>query len=621
VVGIAREVAVLTNAELEMPETEAWPVTQQATQSVRVEDAQACPVYRGCLIKGVNPLASTPLWMQERLRRAGVRPLQFLVDVTNYVLLELGQPLHAFDATKLTGDVCVRQSLADETLVLLDGREITLKEGTLVIADASGPIALAGVMGGEATAVSDQTVDVFLECAFFAPIAISGRARQYGLHTDASQRYERGVDPQMQARALQRAVALVLEIAGGEAGPETDITTSANLPSRAPITLQSDTVEQVLDMVVPAEEIVQKLTGLGCVVEQIADGWQVVPPSHRFDLAIEADLVEEIARLIGYDNLPARLPALPANPLLPSETRLSEMSIKQILANLGMQEVITYSFVSEELQSLVDPDCQPLRLKNPISADMSDMRTSLWPGLLRAARYNHNRRQSQICLFEVGQVFRGSLEGVLNQGVCVGGLWCGDATPEQWAAERRAVDFYDLKGLLETFLAACGHSQARFTLEPHPALHPGQSALIQLPGGGAGWAGRVHPTVEKKLGFDDAVYVFELPLEIVASVNLPCFQPVSRFPAVRRDLSVVLAETVAVEAVCDVVRLACGDLLKQVNVFDVFRGGSVAEDQKSLAMALTFQSAERTLDETSVNTCIERVVERLREDMGATLRD
>jgi phenylalanyl-tRNA synthetase beta chain len=297
------------------------------------------------------------------------------------------------------------------------------------------------------------------------------------------------------------------------------------------------------------------------------------------------------------------------------------MSIKQILANLGMQEVITYSFVSEELQSLVDPDCQPLRLKNPISADMSDMRTSLWPGLLRAARYNHNRRQSQICLFEVGQVFRGSLEGVLNQGVCVGGLWCGDATPEQWAAERRAVDFYDLKGLLETFLAACGHSQARFTLEPHPALHPGQSALIQLPGGGAGWAGRVHPTVEKKLGFDDAVYVFELPLEIVASVNLPCFQPVSRFPAVRRDLSVVLAETVAVEAVCDVVRLACGDLLKQVNVFDVFRGGSVAEDQKSLAMALTFQSAERTLDETSVNTCIERVVERLREDMGATLRD
>jgi phenylalanyl-tRNA synthetase beta chain len=620
VLGIAREVAVLTSAELVLPATEAWVAKHDAKCPVEVQDTAACPMYRGCLIRGVNPQAPTPLWMQERLRRAGVRPLQVLVDITNYVLLELGQPLHAFDAGKLSGAVIVRQAKAGETLVLLDEREVKLGGDTLVIADESGPIALAGVMGGAATAVSEETVDVFLECAYFTPTAILGRARQYGLHTDASQRFERGVDPELQERGLQRAVALLVEFAGGQPGPEVAVCTPSTLPQRGEIVLRHDTVRQVLDLVVSGEIIEAKLAGLGCQLKGIDGGWHVKPPSHRFDLAIEADLVEEVARLIGYDNLPAKLPALAANPLLPSETKLPQATVQRILANLGMQEVITYSFVSEDLQSLVDPDCQPLRLKNPISADMSDMRTSLWPGLLRAALYNQNRRQTQICLFEVGQVFRGSLDGSLNQGVCVGGLWCGDAVPEQWGQPRRAVDFYDLKGLLEQFWSVCGHRNIRFTPEHHPALHPGQSALIQLPGG-AGWAGRVHPVIEKKLGFDDAVFVFELPLEVVTAVNLPRFQAVSRFPAVRRDLAVVVAEAVSVEAVCDLVRVASGDLLKHVTVFDVFRGGSVAEGQKSLALALTLQSAERTLDEPTVNRCITVVIEKLQKELGAVLRD
>lgn len=621
VLGISREVAALTGAEHVMPDIQGWVAEHDAVQSVKVEDTEGCPSYRGCVVKGVDPLAPTPLWMQERLRRSGVRPLQFLVDVTNYVLLELGQPLHAFDANKLEGDVCVRQADADESLVLLDEKEVSLNPGTLVIADARGPIALAGVMGGASTAVDEQTTDVFLECAYFSPLAIVGRARQYGLHTDASQRFERGVDPQLQERALQRVVALLVEHAGGRPGPEIVVSTPAALPVRAAIKLLAKTVEQVLDLQLPGEVIVEKLGRLGCTLEVVEGGWMVTPPSHRFDLAIEADLVEEVARLVGYDNLPARLPELRANPLLQSEATVSKVMVQRVLADLGMQEVITYSFVSEDLQALVDPDCQPLRLQNPISADMSDMRTSLWPGLLRAALYNQNRRQSQICLFEVGQVFRGSLDGALNQGVCVAGLWCGDAVPEQWGAKRRLVDFYDLKGLLEQFLSVCGHGRVRFTPEFHPALHPGQSALLQLPGGGAGWAGRVHPVIEKKLGFDNAVYVFELPLEVVTAVNLPCFQAVSRFPAVRRDLAVVVEEKISAEAVCDVVRLACSDLLKHVTVFDVFRGGSVAEGHKSLALALTLQSADRTLDDLAVNACVERAVAQLGADLNASLRE
>lgn len=621
VLGIAREVAVLTGAEFALPEPEAWAPQHDTAYPVSVKDVEACPTYLGCLVRGVDPKAPTPLWMQERLRRSGVRPLQILVDVTNYVLLELGQPLHAFDANKLQGGISVRQSSPEESLVLLDEREVTLNEGTLVIADERGPIALAGVMGGNSTAVDENTTDVFLECAYFSPLAIVGRARQYGLHTDASQRYERGVDPQLQARAMRRAVALLVEIAGGQPGPETAVTTPSALPVRAPITLLAKTVEEVLDLQLADDAIVEKLSGLGCALTSIEGGWSVQPPSHRFDMAIEADLVEEVARLVGYDNLPAKLPALDANPLLPSESIVSKATVQRILADLGMQEVITYSFVSEDLQALLDPDCQPLRLKNPISSDMSDMRTSLWPGLLRTALYNQNRRQTQICLFEVGQVFRGSLDGVLNQGVCVGGLWCGDAIAEQWGDARRPVDFYDLKGLLERFLSACGHDQVQFTAERHPALHPGQSALIQLPGGGAGWAGRVHPVIEKKLGFDDAVYVFELPLEVVTAVNLPCFQTVSRFPAVRRDLAVVVEEVTTVSAIYDVVKLSCGDLLKEVSVFDVFRGGSVAEGHKSLALALTLQSAERTLDDATVNDCVSKAVEQLRTTLNATLRE
>ncbi|MEJ2742324.1 MAG: phenylalanine--tRNA ligase subunit beta [Gammaproteobacteria bacterium] len=595
---------------------------------VRVADSSACPVYRGCLIKGVNARRETPLWMRERLRRSGLRPVQALVDITNYVLLELGQPLHAFDANKLSGEVHVRFARPGETMVLLDQKDITLAADNLIIADDSGPIALAGIMGGLHTAIDEDTTDVFLECAHFSPASMIGRARQHGLHTDASHRFERGVDPGLPARALQRTVELIQAIVGGQAGPETTVLDERNTAARASIMLTAASLKSVLDVTIPAELVEKKLRALGCRVDPLEAQWRVTPPSHRFDLAIEEDLIEEVARLYGYDKLPAVLPIAPVSPVLSSERTLSTTRLQQIMAASGFQEVITYSFVSEELQSLVDPERVPLRLRNPISSEMSVMRTSMWPGLLRAAAYNQNRRHTSIRLFEIGQVFRGQLEeGALHQDVWVGGLWTGEAQPEQWDLPRRAVDFYDLKGKIESILLACGHTvdgqmSFRFVPEVHPALHPGQSARVcALNGTSVGWAGRLHPVVEKKLGFDGAVFVFELPLEWIESINLPQFKAVSRLPSVRRDIAVVVSEAVSVGSVQAIIRAECGALIKDVRVFDVFRGASVPEGKKSLALGVTLQSAERTLTESDVSGCFEQVIQRLRKDLGAQLRE
>jgi phenylalanyl-tRNA synthetase beta chain len=619
--GLAREVGALYAAPVERVQVAVIAASHDAVLPVEIVAPQACPRYLGRVLRNVDLSRPTPLWMVERLRRADVRSIDAAVDITNYVMLELGQPMHAFDLKQINGGIRVRMAEEGEKLVLLGGQEITLRADTLVIADHHHALAIAGVMGGESSGVTAQTCELFLEAAFFDTIALAGKARSYGLHTDSSHRFERGVDSQLTHEAMQRATGLLLEIVGGEAGPVIEVASQVHLPNVAPITLRSERVEQMLGMAMEASEIERLLGALGLgVVASGAGQWTVTVPSHRFDISIEVDLIEELARLHGYNRLPVRYPQARLAPQRKAEAAVELPALRRLMVARGYQEAITYSFIDPKMFELFNPGMAPLMLANPISADMAAMRSSLWPGLVKALQYNLNRQQTRVRMFESGLRFVGQLEG-LQQQAMLAGVICGSRLPESWGHGREAVDFYDLKADVEALLACAGSAdEFSFMAGEHPALHPGQTARIERDGRLVGFIGAMHPELAKTLGIDQSVFLFELVLAEIASGRMPKFSELSRFPEVRRDLALLADREVAASVLLDAIRGAAGENLTDLKLFDVYHGKGIDPHRKSLAVGLTWQHPSRTLNDDEVNANIQNILSLLEQKFNATLR-
>ena len=624
IIGVARDVAVLNKLPLIEPEMAAVAATINDTLSISVEAAEACPRYLGRVVKGINVKAPTPLWMKEKLRRCGIRSIDAVVDVTNYVLLELGQPMHAFDLDRIDGGIVVRLAQEGETLTLLDGNEAKLKADTLVIADHHKALAMGGIFGGEHSGVNDETRNVLLECAFFSPLSITGRARRHGLHTDASHRYERGVDPALQYKAMERATRLLIDLCGGEAGPVIDVTSEAHLPKPATITLRRSKLDRLIGHHIEDALVGDILRRLGCEVTDGQDEWTAVAPSWRFDMEIEEDLVEEVARVYGYNSIPDE--PVQAG-LVMGDHREADLSLKRVktmLVDKGYQEVITYSFVDPKIQQLLHPGEEHLILPSPISSEMSAMRLSLLTGLLNTVVYNQNRQQSRVRIFETGLRFVPDTQADLGirQDLMLAGAICGNRYEEHWDLARNSVDFYDLKGDLESVLELTGKlSDIEFRAASNPALHPGQSAAVYLQGECIGFIGVVHPELERKLSLNGRTLVFEVLWNKVADRVVPEAQEVSRFPANRRDIAVVVAENVPAADILGECKKVGANQVVGVNLFDVYRGKGVAEGYKSLAISLILQDTGRTLEEEEIAATVAKCVEALKERFQASLRD
>ena len=620
--GVAREVGTLLRSSVTPLDASPVPVLVDEKFALEVQAPEACPQYLGRVIRGVDVNAETPLWMQERLRRSGMRSLGPVVDVTNYVLLELGQPMHAFDLARLSGGIRVRYASKEEQLTLLDDRTITLDQDTLVIADHDKPLAIAGVMGGIDSGVQENTSELFLECAFFPPEIIAGRARAYGMHTESAHRFERGVDPGLQQRAIERATKLLIEIAGGEAGPVITAVSSEHLPTSAPVKLRKQRIQRVLGMLPDDDEIADILNRLGMMVTAQVDGWMVQPPGFRFDIAIEADLIEEVGRIYGYNRLPSvSLPgSMEVQP--DKETDIPLVEFLNILVARGYQEAVTYSFIDADMQAQINPGVVPVRLANPISSEMAEMRTSLWPGLLQAVRYNVNRQKARLRFFEHGLRFHSQDDGSIQQDVMLAGVVSGSRLPETWDGKSHPVDFYDLKNDVETLFQLTGEKEKYiFTRGEHAALHPGQSAVIQYAGRTVGWLGRVHPMLARTCDVAADTCLFELEYEAVKTGQLARFRSISRYPSIRRDLAVVVDAGLQVDALKTAVREIAGDLLQEVVIFDVYQGQGIETGRKSIAFGLILQDNSRTLAEQDIEAVVTNVTDRLAKEFGATLRD
>ncbi|OYV16862.1 MAG: phenylalanyl-tRNA synthetase beta chain [Methylococcaceae bacterium NSP1-2] len=615
--GIAREVAVLNKMDWSPKQVLDAPINHAELLTVTVQAPEACPRYLGRLIKGINPQAETPLWMQERLRRSGVRSLGAVVDVTNYVLIELGQPLHAFDAAKLTGGISVRYAQADENLALLNGQTIKLDTEALVIADDKQALALAGVMGGSESAVSDSTQDVFLECAFFTPQTIAGKAR---LHTDSSHRFERGVDFTLQARAIERATQLIVEIAGGSVGAITEVTTANTLPKRDAVTLRRQRVEKTLGIAIADDIIVDIFQRLGLDVTTLADGWCVTPSGCRFDIAIEADLIEEIARIVGYNNLPSSSLLMRSQLGQATESVLELDRVKDLFVDRGYQEAITYSFVDEEIQQAIAPNDEVVRLKNPISADMAVMRTTLWCGLIKAALHNTNRQQNRVRLFETGLRFV-QKDGETQQEKMLAGLALGSAYAEQWGEKTRKVDFFDVKADVEALFGLTG-CEVQFVPAEQSALHPYQTAeILNKDGQSLGWIGMLHPNLEKQLGFDSQVFLFELAQDLVLNKTPAKFKPLSKYPSVRRDLALIVNDDITANQLIACIKNCNEPTLQDIVIFDIYRGKGVTEGSKSVALSIILQNDTQTLTDLQIDAIFSTLLDTLTRNTGAKLRD
>ncbi|HEX3845615.1 MAG TPA: phenylalanine--tRNA ligase subunit beta [Steroidobacteraceae bacterium] len=636
IIGVAREVAALAGGKLTGPagRTGQAPRPTAAsgdTVAIHLDAPGGCPKFVGRVIRGVSNTAATPMWMRERLRRAGVRSISPVVDVTNYVMLELGQPMHGYDLAKLNGEIHARFGRAGEPITLLDGKTVEVQPDVLLIADAAGPVGIAGVMGGQRTAVSAETTDIFFEAAYFAPDAIVGRALRWGLTTDASQRFERGVDPSQQARAIERATELLLEIAGGQAGPVSTRQSEDHLPVRPAVPLRRKQLARLLGLGFADERVRASLEGLQMAVESTAEGWRVTPPAHRFDIAIEADLIEEVARIVGYQAIPeADAPVPQRFGSLPS-AQPPEPALLETLALRGYHEAITYAFVDPQLQTRLFPDLTGIALANPIASDLSVMRVSLWPGLLKAALENQRRQQDRVRLFEHGARFLttagtpGAGGGATREVDTLAGIACGQRLPEQWGLPRdmrEPVDFFDVKADVAALLAATG-AAAEFSFEPGAlsCLHPGRAALIKRKGEPVGWLGELHPSLVKALEFTYSPVLFELDAQPALAVERPAYREVSRFPQVRRDLAVVLDESVALSSLTERVTFRASSLLRDLRVFDVYRGPEVEAGRKSVALGLIFQDISRTLTEDDVATIMAAVVADLRVSLNAKIRE
>ena len=621
-IGLAREVGVLARLDVSEPDIPVIAESISDTFAVSITAKDGCSRYLGRVIKNIDLAAQTPLWMKEKLRRSGLRSIDPIVDVTNFVLMELGQPMHAFDLEKLEKGINVRMATKDEPLVLLDGKEVKLTEDTLVVADGQKAVAMAGIMGGLATSVTDSTKHVFLECAFFAPLSVAGKARTYGMHTDASHRYERGVDFQLQHRAMARATALLLEIAGGDAGPVVEAL--GNLPSQLIVTLKFASVEKLLGIHIQDDEIVDILTRLGFgLSNQSAEQVEVSVPSFRFDVSIEADLIEELARIYGYNNLP-KTPGLTKQKLAAvTETQVSMSSLRGHMVNTGFQEVVTYSFIDPTLNAKVFGELdQPILLQNPISEEMSLMRPSILPGLLHTLQYNVNRQQDRVRLFESGLVFN-KIGDTTEQTPMIAGLLFGLRLPANWAAGKGLSDFFDLKGVLEGLLELGGGAEDyQFNSGIRKGYHDGQCAIVSHPvKGELGVIGAIHPSVLRELGLTGSVFAFELELSKLRDRKLPTSQSPSKYPEMSRDLAIVVDENVSAQVILSEIRNKAGEFLVNLRIFDVYQGDAVEAGKKSIALGLTWQHPSRNLTDEEINTIISSSVNALQEQFNATLRN
>lgn len=622
--GIAREVGVLNRIAVSAPTIKENPVTIEDTFDIDIVAGEQCPRYAGRVIKGINPGAQTPLWMIEKLRRSGIRSIDPCVDVTNFVLLELGHPMHAFDLDKLEGKIVVRMAEQDEKITLLDGNEATLRSDTLVIADEQKAVAMAGIFGGDATGVTENSSNIFLESAFFSPVHIMGKARSYGLHTDASHRYERGVNPQMQVRALERATELLLDIVGGQAGPIVEANAQEHIPQSRKISLRQARADHVIGHKISAQEIEEIFTRLGFEVSKNDTGWDVLVPSYRFDINIEVDLIEEIARVYGYNNIPNLPPQAHLKMAERKEANLGVNRFRNTLVSRGYTEAITYSFVDPKIQKALHPEQEGIVLPHPISADMSVMRLSLLPGLLAAVSYNQNRQQGRVRLFEQGLSFvpDDNADLGIRQETMIGGVISGSYADEHWSIEERNVDFYDVKGDVEALLGLSDDStRISYEVSDNSALHPGQSANILIDGKVIGYLGAVHPRCQKALSLNGRTFVFQMKLAAISTAKIPEAAVISKFPANRRDLAIVVKQQVQAGDVISFIEKVGVNQLLDLKLFDVYQGKGIEPGFKSLAISLTLQDTERTLEEKDIAEAVDKIVAALAEEFNASLRE
>lgn len=621
VLGVARELSALTGAALMAPEIKPVVVAIDDKRAIQLDAPASCSRYCGRIVRGVNAKVPTPEWMKRRIERSGIRSISFLVDVTNYVMLEIGQPLHAFDDAELAGTIHVRLPNVGEKLLLLNEQTVTPTPDTALIADDEKPLAMAGVMGGEHSGISDSTRDLFLESAFFPPAAIAGKARALGFSSDASHRYERGVDFELQRRAIERATQLILENCGGQPGPVVEAVAPDHLPQRPPVTLRTARAARVLGIALPDERIEAMLNSLGLQVERVAEGFRVTPPSFRFDIEIEEDLIEEIARIHGYDNIPS-LPPVARMAMMPaSESRKSAMTLRRQVAARDYHEVVTYSFVEAAWEADFAANTAPIVLANPIASQMGVMRSTLVGGLVAALAANRKRQIERVRVFEIGRCFRreagaGPVDG-FAQPLRLGGLAAGPAQPEQWGTATRRVDFYDIKADVEALFAP---RRPEFVKAAHPALHPGRCAELRLDGAAVGVIGELHPRWVQKYELGTAPVLFEIELPIMLATPFPAYVEVSRFPAVVRDLALVVPHSQVLAPLLAALKAAAPGIVRDVALFDVYQGKGLAESEKSLAFRIVMQDTQRTLEDAEVDAVIADLLAVAGRDFGASLR-
>ncbi|MDH5433217.1 MAG: phenylalanine--tRNA ligase subunit beta [Gammaproteobacteria bacterium] len=619
--GIATELGVLTQTEVKPVEIKSVEPVIADKVEVRLEAPKANPRFVARIIKNINLNAETPEWIKNRLLASDIRSIDPVVDVTNYVMIELGHPMHAFDLNNVKGDIIVRYANKGEKLTLLDEQEISLNDDTLVVADEEKSLSIAGIMGGKYSGINENTSDLLLEVAHWEPVAIAGKARGYGLHTDASHRFERGVDYNLCVDAMERATELLVDIVGGDVGPIVDQISKEDFPQLKQITLRKARIKRLLGIDLSDEMIEDILVRLGMSLETNDTGWLVTVPSCRFDISIEADLIEELVRIYGYDKVPSRKPVSEMAMIRQNENKLLKTQIARLLADRGYQEAITYSFVDKKHQKLIDPKIEPLALLNPISSELEVMRTSILPGLLRAVEYNQKRQHDQVRLFETGLCFIPD-DGKLTQTPMVAGVISGRRGDENWEGNNEKVDFYDLKGDLEAiFRLTSAEDEFKFVQSQRDGLHPGQTAEILRNGQSCGYIGKIHPQTQKEFDLDEAVFVFEISLKRLSKRRLPSFNSLSKYPSIRRDLAILVKESVTSSQIIDLIGQTTKNWLNNIVIFDVYRGKGIESGYKSVAIGVTLQRDDRTFTDVEINKTIERVISALQENLDAVLRD
>ncbi len=617
--GIAREVAVFNNVELTNPKIQAVDVSSKASRNIKLSTRTDCPHYIGRVIENIDASAKTPLWLSEKLRRSGIRSINIVVDITNFVMLELGQPMHAFDNDFLKGDIDVRYPKDNEKIKLLDESEHQLRSNTLLIADDSGALAMAGIMGGFDSAVSTKSKNIFLESAFFTPETIIGESRQYGLHTESSHRFERGVDPQLQLQAIERASGLILQLCGGEAGPVIEKTSKEDLPENSQVILRKPQISRVLGVDLEDKFVTDTFSKLDMQCKYKENQWVVVPPSHRFDVNIEVDLIEELARIYSYDAISEATPSNHIKMKSPNRVHLSVKQIREILINRDYQEVITYSFIDPGLNKLLNNNENSLVLANPIAPELSAMRSSLIPGLLNSLQYNVKRQRDRVRLFETGLVFKGKEQ--LQQNAHVAGLCYGNNYEKQWDKKSISIDFYDLKSDVETIIHSLVETERlEFKASEMEILHPGQAMDVYIDGTIAGCFGQLHPKIAAKLDLKNNVYLFDFEMKNLNKIGAVKFRSISKFPSVKRDISILIDEEIPLAEVITSVQNTATDALTNLELFDVYQGEGIEKKKKSLALGLTFQVTSSTLTDEEVESIMGNVIDGLYNKFGATLR-